>query len=56
MRWVRSNGVFIKLDDFYDSITYIKSSDRCPEWGHRPAAPLQLWKKAGVQKEKDWDP
>ena len=38
--WVDENGVFGKLDDYYTNI--IKSSERRPEWGHQPAAPLEL--------------
>ena len=30
MKWAQRNGVFVRLDDFYESITYIKSSDNRP--------------------------
>ena len=49
--WVLDHGLFLRLDDFYHSITHIKSSEHKPEWGHRPASPLELRREAQSKEQ-----
>ena len=46
-QWVEENGIFVELDDFYDSITFLGPSSEPSRPGHelarsRDAAPLDL--------------
>ncbi len=43
--WAKQNGIFIALDDFYNSITFLESSD--PSLA-RDSAPLDLSKRATI--------
>ena len=48
--WAEQNGVFVALDDFYNSVTYLAPSNAdYPGADPRPSIPLDLTPRSGGQ-------